>query len=151
MGNTTSGGAQDGAQVLARFRAANDAYEAATDAERSNLFVRRHAALMLVLGAHPSSHDEVCDIIAYGAPRAGKRFTPGRAGATACKPSKSLARLLFIEETLPSSCARMTRFRQSPSSISIRASRSWTALPFCLPTSPTILAERKPRPCFSRC
>ena len=63
MGNTTSGGAQDGAQVLARFREVNDAYEAATDAERSNLFARRHAALMLVLGTHPSSHDEVCDIM----------------------------------------------------------------------------------------
>ena len=63
MGNTTSGGAQDGARVLARFREANDAYEAATDAERSNLFARRHAALMLVLGTHPSSHDEVCDIM----------------------------------------------------------------------------------------
>jgi len=63
MGNTTSGGAQDGARVLARFCEANDAYEAATDAERSNLFARRHAALMLVLGTHPSSHDEVCDIM----------------------------------------------------------------------------------------
>ena len=63
MGNTTSGGAQDGARVLARFREANDAYEAATDAERSNLFARRHAALMLVLGTHPSSQDEVCDIM----------------------------------------------------------------------------------------
>ena len=28
-----------------------------------NLFARRHAALMLVLGTHPSSHDEVCDIM----------------------------------------------------------------------------------------
>ena len=63
MGNATSGGAQDGARVLARFREANDAYESATDAERANLFARRHAALMLVLGARPSTHDEICDVM----------------------------------------------------------------------------------------
>ena len=63
MGNANSSGAQDGALVLARFRKSNDAYEAATDAERSNLFAQRHAALMLVLDTHPSSHDEVCDIM----------------------------------------------------------------------------------------
>ena len=63
MGNTTSGGAQDGALVLARFREADNAYQAASDAEKPNLFARRHAALMLVLGTHPSSHDEVCDIM----------------------------------------------------------------------------------------
>jgi hypothetical protein len=63
MGNAYSSGAQDGAMVLARFREANGAYESATDAERSGLFARRHAALMLVLGTHPSSHDEVCDIM----------------------------------------------------------------------------------------
>lgn len=63
MGNANSSGVQDGALVLARFREANDAYEAATDAERSNLFARRHSALMLVLGTPPRSHDEVCDIM----------------------------------------------------------------------------------------
>lgn len=63
MGNTTSGRAQDGARVLARFREANDAYQVATEAERSSLFARRHAALMLVLGTHPGSHDEVCDVM----------------------------------------------------------------------------------------
>lgn len=63
MGNAYSSGAQDGALVLARFREANDAYESAADADRSGLFARRHAALMLVLGTHPSSHDEICDIM----------------------------------------------------------------------------------------
>ena len=63
MGNVNSGSVQDGLPVLARFREANDAYETATDAERSNLFARRHAALMLVLGSHPGSHSEVCDVM----------------------------------------------------------------------------------------
>lgn len=61
MGN--SSGAKNGALILARFREIDDAYEAATDAERSSFFARRHAALMLVLGTHPSSHDEICDIM----------------------------------------------------------------------------------------
>jgi hypothetical protein len=63
MGNANPSGAQDGALVLARFREADAAYEAAPDAERPSLFARRHAALMLVLGTHPNSHDEICDVM----------------------------------------------------------------------------------------
>lgn len=63
MGNVNPSGTQDSALVLARFREADEAYEAAPDAEKSSLFARRHAALMLVLGTHPSSHDEICDVM----------------------------------------------------------------------------------------
>ena len=61
MGNNI--GARDGALVLARFREADDAYQSASDADKPSFFARRHAALMLVLGTHPSSHDEVCDVM----------------------------------------------------------------------------------------
>ena len=63
MGNANSSGAHDGALVLARFREADDAYEAAPDGDKSTFFARRHAALMLVLGISPSAHDEVCEIM----------------------------------------------------------------------------------------
>lgn len=63
MGNANSSSAHDGALVLARFREADDAYEAALEADRPSVFARRHAALMMVLGTHPSSRDEVCEIM----------------------------------------------------------------------------------------
>jgi hypothetical protein len=63
MGNAVPSGAQGGALLLARFHEADAAYEAAPDAEKPSLFARRHAALMLVLGTHPSSHEEVCDVM----------------------------------------------------------------------------------------
>jgi len=63
MGNDNASGARDGALLLARFREADAAYEAVPDAEKPKLFARRHAALMLVLGTHPRSRDEVCAVM----------------------------------------------------------------------------------------
>jgi hypothetical protein len=62
-GNSTSDGTQDYVFGLSKFREADAAYEAAPDAEKENYFTRRHAALMLVLGIRPRSHDEICEVM----------------------------------------------------------------------------------------
>lgn len=62
-GNSTYDGAQDYDLSLSKFHAADAAYEAAPDTEKENYFARRHAALMLVLGIRPRSHDEICEVM----------------------------------------------------------------------------------------
>ena len=63
MGNTNSPGVQDGDRILARFREADKDYESASEADKPSFFARRHAALMLLLDMHPSTHREVCEVM----------------------------------------------------------------------------------------
>lgn len=63
MGNGNYNGAQECALRISKFREAHAAYEAASDTEKQNYFARRHAALMLLLGAPPQSQDEICEVM----------------------------------------------------------------------------------------